>query len=210
MIEMDEMKDVIEKVEKKLIASSQVYAGMNYIAWTVVLAVYQLILLGVYFNKGAYEWLWTHTIYAGIFMGLFWGISALFIAYINVTLWKKTKHLMQRNKKNGKGAEITMIAGWVIAGILFGVLPMMIYEPWSAAFSFLLFIISGNSGIAIGFRDYKATMPVITSLIAIPFIIVESIDASWFIAIQFVTVGYALSTILYLWNTFTLVNNDAK
>ena len=206
---MDEMKDVIEKVERKLMASSNVYAGMNYIAWTGVLSAYQLILLSVYFT-GAYEWFWAHTIYASIFMGLFWGISALFIAYVNATLWKKTKHLMRRNKKNGKGAEITMIAGWIIAGILFGILPVMIHEPWSAAFSFLLFIISGNSGIAMGFRDYRATMPVITSLIAIPFILIDSVNASWLIAIQFVTVGYALSTILYLWNTFTLVNNDVE
>ena len=205
---MEEMKNVLEKVEKKLIASSQVYAGMNYIAWTIVLSVYQLIFLGVYFNRGVYEWLWTHPIYEGIIMGLFWGISALFIVYVNVILWKKMKHLTQRNKKKEREEEITMIAGWIIAGILFGILPMIIHEPWSAAFSFLLFIISGNSGIAIGFRDYKATMPVITSLIAIPFTIVGSIDASWFIAIQFVTVGYALSTILYLWNTFKLVGEE--
>jgi len=206
---MDEMKGVIEKVERKLMASSNVYAGMNYIAWTVVLSTYQLILLNVYFT-GAYEWLWTHAIYAGIFMGLFWGISFLFIAYVNMILWKKTKHLTRRNKKKEKGAHMTMIAGWIIAGILFGILPVMIHKPWGTALSFLLFIISGNSGIAMGFRDYKATMPVITSLIAIPFILIDSVDASWLIAVQFVTVGYALSTILYLWNTFTLVNNDAE
>ncbi len=186
------MKDVLERVERKLIIMGDVYGAINYLGWTIVLGVYMLLYVLIY----AYE----IKVNYGIIMGIFWSLGMAFIIYLNAVVWKKIKQLRLESAR----IKVREFWGWVVGLVLWFLIPMVIHEDWSLALGFLLFIIGGNLGLALSFKDYRSTPPVITSLLAIPLVTGVSFDFTWAIAVLFANVGYAISAMLYLLSSFSL------
>ena len=203
VMQMEGMKEVIEKIEKKLIASSKIYAAMNYGIWAAILIIYEIMFVPLFIYKPTEVWFSTHPPYAGIMVGVFWTIAIGFLVYVNKIAWKKMKQL--NVEKSSKYNSHPMIIGWVIAAVFFVLPSLLIHASWAYSLGFLLFIITGNIGIYICCRNYESFASIASAIIAIPFIFFVSLDMAWFLAIGFVAGGYAISTMLYLWSTFRLV-----
>ncbi len=194
---MEEMVEALERIEKKLIASSDVYGALNYASWTIILGVYLALCTIIYSCCRTTEHFWYIT-------GVFWALAFVFIFYINALVWKKVRHLREYHRK---GIWSIMILGWIIGGIIWTILPVL-WNPQSSILGFLIFIICGNMGISIAIRDYRPLMPVITSALATLMVIWGNTGQGymgWSLGTEFVLVGYSLSTLLYLWSAFTLV-----
>ncbi len=202
---MEGMKEVIEKIEKKLIASSKIYAAMNYGIWAVILIIYEVIYVPLIIYKPTEAWFTAHPPYAGVIIGVFWTVAVIFLVYVNVIAWKKIKQL--KVEMVSKSRRHSIIVGWVVGAAFFW-LPMLIHASWASSLGFLLFIISGNIGIYLCCRNYESFATIFSAIIAIPFIFFASLDMAWFLAVGFVAGGYAISTMLYLWSTFKLVGEQ--
>ncbi len=196
---MESMENVLKRIEKKIISSGNIYGAMNYSVWTIILGVYLIIESSFY--------LYAKNSVGGWLYGVFWGIAFAIVIYINAIVWKKSKHLRITGKSRGYG-HIAMFSGWVIGGILWFTLPFLISSPWIYVLGFLTFISCGNAGITLGIRDYRASIPIITSLISIPLLPRNAGYFAWSMAVEFVLIGYAISALLYMWGAFTLVGEE--
>jgi len=196
---MENMENVLEKIERKIISSGNVYGAMNYSVWTIILAAYLIVNTALY--------LYSKDTVGGWIYGVFWGIAFAIVIYINAIVWKKAEHLRMSGKSGGYG-HIAMFVGWIVGGILWFTLPLIINDPWIYVVGFLIFISCGNAGIAVGVRDYRPSMPIITSLISIPLLPRGAGYFAWSMAVEFVLIGYVISALLYMWGAFTLVGEE--
>ncbi len=198
-MKMESMENVLEKIERKIISSGNVYGAMNYTVWTIILAAYLIVNTALY--------IYAENSVGGWIYGVFWSVALAIVIYINAIVWKKAEHL-RMSGKGGKYRHIVMSAGWIIGGLLWFTLPLILSDPWIYVVGFLIFIICGNAGIALGVRDYRASMPIVTSLISIPLLPRNAGYFAWSMAVEFVLIGYVISALLYMWGAFTLIGEE--
>ena len=196
---IDDMENVLKRIEKKIISSENIYGAMNYAVWTIILSAYLITesILYMYVKSSVGGWIY----------GVFWGMAFAIVIYINAILWKKSKQLGIVSK-NENHAHIIMFLGWLVGGVLWSLISFITSDPWVYVAGFLIFISCGNAGIAFSIRDYRASMPIITSLISIPLLPRSAGYIAWTMAVEFVLIGYAISALLYMWAAFTLAGEN--
>ncbi|AMM54016.1 hypothetical protein [Pyrococcus kukulkanii] len=134
MEEVRELKNVLERVEKKLIASYHVYTALIYSAWLLVMGGYLLL------NYLNFQWL-----------GAYWGISIFGI--ILLTIHVHNRYLRERS------GEFKLGYAWIIAWILGGVSWGLLF-PGPQGLAFMVSL--GHIGMFISFGDYPFLIPVLT------------------------------------------------
>jgi|GEM_PF-3598772 hypothetical protein len=180
MSDVREMRKVLQRVESKLVASREIYAGIQYTSWVAILSMYVALytLLGSKFTEGP-------------IMGVFWAGALALIIYVNMVVWKKMGHLSGR-------AVMGAWAGWVIGVAFWFILP--------PAMGFLAFIALGNLWMSVATRDYRMAIPAVASIGAMP--LVQATAEPWLMAVGFVMFGYAITSLLYMLGAFKLAGEE--
>ncbi|MFA4647201.1 hypothetical protein P8X24_08130 [Pyrococcus kukulkanii] len=135
MEEVRELKNVLERVEKKLIASYHVYTALIYSAWLLVMGGYLLL------DYLHFQWL-----------GVYWIISIFGIILL-------TTHVYNRYMKGEQSSSSKLDYVWIIAWILGGASWGLLF-PGPQGLAFMISL--GHMGMFISFRDYSFLIPVLT------------------------------------------------
>lgn len=147
MEEVKELKDVLEKVEGKLIAAGKMYGAMNFGAWLCVMLFYYVLV-------GLFDIPWQFNL-------VYWP-AGLFVA-ISFTgrAWRMFKRLGEVTGEKveiSKSGGVLVLASWVAAVIIgWGILPRLglgVNGEASSAMGLLTFVTLGVLGMWLVFAKY--------------------------------------------------------
>ncbi|AMQ18761.1 hypothetical protein A0127_06035 [Thermococcus peptonophilus] len=130
MEEVRELKDVLEKVEGRLIAAGKMYAAMNFTGFLAVMTLFYVVLR--FFNGGS------------AFSVSYWTVATIVMITFTSKVWKRIVTVSGIKRGSGKKVGLKIAGAWVIGAALGWVLiPSLnpgINEEASLAVGFLSFI----------------------------------------------------------------------
>ena len=199
MEEVKELKDMLERVERKLIAAQYMYGAMWFTAF--------LVAMGLYYVLGAILG------FSGIFSAIYWIGAFVFIGWIGTMIGKRLEALLRAQEKREGSSYSPIFLSWIVGAIIgWGIVPRLnlgITEEASVAAGSLTFIFLGVFGmwltsIKAGIVD-KAMIPAyLLPALGIPIVLgMEKGAIIW--AGFLVTTGYALTSLLYLYFAFKVI-----
>ena len=116
MEDVKELKDVLEKVEGKLVAAGKVYSAMNFAFWLTVMTIYY-VLEGVVNMRGGAS-------------AVYWGGAILIGIPLTIRIWRRLERLCAafhpgaRRAGRGTAAQITL--AWILGSVIgFFIIPSM-------------------------------------------------------------------------------------
>lgn len=202
MEEVRELKDVLERVEGRLIAAGKMYGAMNFGAWLSVMLFYYTII-------GVFKPSWQFNL-------VYWPVA--FIAAMGFTgkVWRRLQRL---GRVTGRKAEVSTTGGilitlaWITGIVLgWGVIPGMhlgVNAEASMAVGFLSFIAFSVFAMWLVFAKYGGIEREIVPAFLIPAMGVpvargmESGAMAW--AGFLVGLGFSLAVLLYIYSAFKAI-----
>ncbi|AAL81213.1 hypothetical protein PFDSM3638_05455 [Pyrococcus furiosus DSM 3638] len=130
-----ELKEVLDKVEKKLMATFHIYTALIYSAWLAGMGGYLL----VFFLAPKYT-------------GIYWPITIALIILVTVKVYNKYLKVEASEGKVSYG----WIIGWIIGGVAFGLL--------GDARGLASMIALGHLGMYMSFRENSMLIPLLVIL----------------------------------------------
>ncbi len=196
---MSELEEVLKKVENKLILSRKVYAALTYQVWIVIMAGYYLLIGVIESNYFVYT-------------AIYWVIGFIIYFIISGMIIKRIKSLWG-NSKSSRKHIIGISLSWIIASVIgwFAVPNCLLsagLEYFQAlAIGLLSFISLANLGMIISVKiSYHKFEPemypgTLIPALSIPLILYVDVNPMYYAGMA-VVVGYGLTVVLYLYNTF--------
>ena len=190
--EISELKDILERVENKLIAAGKMYGAMNFSVWLGVMSLYYIIM-------GILSLPWQFNI-------IYWPLAFIVAMYFTGRVWKSYVRLAGISENSWKeGAEI--MAVWV-AGIILGwvAVPLLLNrsvdtEIGVALLTFITLSVGGMFAL-IGEREMIPAFAI--PGILIPFVY-NSTSGATVLAAFGVTLGFSLTILWYLYSAFRAI-----
>jgi len=194
---MEMMKDILERVEKKMIMGGKIYSAMSFQFWVVVLAGYYVISYAI---KDY-----------GITTMVYWTSAGIFFIYLMRKIWKKIVQLYEA-KRSYRGIEVVtwLIAAFVGWFLIPWILQTKIGFLVSLAIGLLSFIFLGIIGMLLTYhlitkRWEKELLPgAFIPLILMPLLFFISIDLMYY-AGMIVVLAYGITVFLYLYDAFKYI-----
>ncbi|ADT84896.1 hypothetical protein [Thermococcus barophilus] len=197
MKEIEELKNMLGKVEGKLIAAAKMYAAMNFSFWLFIMAGFYVLLELVNFK--------------GIGLALYWMAAIVIGIPFTIKLWSRVERL-QKIQQTGKKRKIVgaMIAiPWIVGSIIgWMIIPSMqiaLNAEARLAVGFLSFIgISiGGMWLVVG-REFEMVPAFLIPLCSIP--VVWNMEEGAMIWAGFVvTASYSITVFWYLYSAFKAI-----
>lgn len=202
---MEELKEVLERVEGKLIAAEKIYLALQFQVWVVIMTFYYLIigpLKTVPWQLAA----------------VYWTLALVVFAYFTGLVWKKLSMLyLASNKtlKTSRAFGASMALSWVVGAIVGGIL-IPKYTPFDTspqsklAVGYLTFIGLAVFGMFITFMHFakkveKEMIPAfLVPGLAIP-IIPKIAEGAMAYAGFAVALGFTLTVFAYIYNAFKIL-----
>ena len=201
MNDVKELKDVLSRIEGKLIAASKMYSALNFAMWEGVMVLYY-IFLGIY-NLAPWE------------TALYWIVAFAVAMYFSGIVWKRLDLLEKSVKKEYKGNHAGVFVGlsWGIGALLgWWIIHMMhlgVNEESSMAIGFLSFIAISVFGMWLTFtlynlRSFEMLPAFVVPVLGIPFVM-NLQNGSMVLGGFFVAFGFTLTIVWYLYNAFRVI-----
>ncbi len=195
MSDVSELKDMLEKIEGKIIAAGKIYAAMYFAYWLVAMIGYYLILP---FSQ-------SHVLLLSV---IYWPVAVLVSFFVG---WKSSMRMKEIEKnKSSKLLGILIFVSWSIGAFVgWSVLPSMsmgINDEASLAMGFLSFIGISILGMWLSFELFKMkSREMIPSFIfafaGVP--VAMNIHAGAMLwAGYMVAMGFSITVLLYLYSAF--------
>ena len=201
MSDMSELRDVLNRIEAKLVAAGKMYSALNFAIWEAVMILYYL--LSAFFGLGGWE------------SAVYW-IAAFGVAmYFSMRIWKRLRAIELAGEQKRSTDALGMLTGmsWGI-GALIG----WFIVPWlnlggsrdmSLAIGLLSFITVSVLGMWVSFlayrvRDHEMIPSFLIPALGIPAIFCVS-SAAIVVGGFFVALGFTLTVILYLYSAFRVI-----
>ncbi|WP_048148595.1 hypothetical protein [Palaeococcus ferrophilus] len=202
MEDVKELKDVLERVEGKLIAAGKMYGAMNFGAWLSVMLFYYLLM-------GLFNVSWKFSL-------IYWPIAFVVATSFTARVWMRVKRI---GKVTGKELETSRTGAVLVAlswtaGIVIGwiVVPKMnlgVTSDASIAVGFLTFITLSIFGMWLVFAKYggaeREMLPAfLLPAMGIPFARgMESGALLW--ASFLVALGFSITILWYIYSAFRAI-----
>ncbi|HDZ36340.1 MAG TPA: hypothetical protein ENH81_05460 [Thermococcus sp.] len=202
MKEVRELKEVLERVEGKLIAAGKMYGAMNFGVWLVTMLLYYVIL-------GVFDFPWQFNL-------LYWPLAFIAATSFTGRAWERFKRLGKaagREIKTSKTDRILVMAPWAVGIIIgWGIIPRLgigISKDAALAVGFLSFIALAVFGMWLVFARYGGAEREITPSFLIPAAgipVVWNMESGAIVWAGFVVALSFASTILwYLYSAFKAI-----
>lgn len=199
---MEELKEVLERVEEKLIAAGKIYSALQFQVWVVIMTLYYLII-------GPLKTIpWQLT-------AVYWILAFAVFAYFTSLIWKRLSMLYLASDKTLKtsqafGASIAL--SWIVGAIVGWTLipkylPFDISPQSKLAVGYLTFISLAVFGMFITFMHFakkveKEMIPAfLVPALAIPIILKIAVSTMAYAGFV-VALGFALTVLAYIYNAF--------
>jgi hypothetical protein len=203
MEDVKELKDVLERVEGKLIAAEKMYSAMNFALWLSVMAFYYL-LNGLVTLRGP------------VSLG-YWMVAIALAVPLTIKIWNRLKGLYStfypNSRRNGRKIVILVALPWVVGSAVgWWVIPSMTSIGVNAdarfGVGFLSFIGISLLGqwlvMTRGRCEFEMVPSFILPLLAIPIVWnMKSGTITW--ASFVVTTGFSLTILWYLYSAFRAI-----
>ncbi|AEH24037.1 hypothetical protein [Pyrococcus yayanosii] len=202
MEEVRELKEVLERVEGKLIAAGKIYAAINFAFWLLVMAIYYVVI-GLTELPG-----WAN--------GLYWGSAVVVAIFFIGKVWGRFVKLYRAVEKGGEIGRawiLPIVASWMIGSVIgWGIIPrtsMAVNETARLAVGFLTFIgisLLGQWLVLTGghWREREMIPSFLLPLLAVP--IAWKMENGAIVWAGFVvTVGFTATVLLYLYSAFRAI-----
>ncbi len=204
MEDVRELKEVLERVEGKLIAAEKIYGAMNFALWLSVMAIFY-VLTGIGKMHG-----WVSPIY--------WGMAILIAIPITVKIWRQLKRLYSTfypSIAEMESRRIALLIGlsWAIGSVVgWVIVPSITWIGINAdarlGVGFLSFIGISLLGQWIvmthGRGEYEMIPSFLFPFLALPIAWNMKIGAMTWAGFA-VTAGFSLTILLYLYSAFKAI-----
>ena len=201
--QMDELREVLERIEEKLISAGKIYSAIQFQIWLVAMVLYYLIIGPL----STVPWQLT---------AAYWILAFIVFAYFSSKIWRRLVNLFRSYGKAtgsspsfGLGITLSWIAGSVIGWVL---IPSLVSAPLnplqSVAIGFLTFISISVFGMFLTFLYFAKSLEsemipaFLIPAAAIPVVWLGSVQASMVYAGFIVTFAFSLTVIAYLLSAF--------
>ncbi|WP_297070307.1 hypothetical protein [Thermococcus sp.] len=116
MEDVRELKDVLERVEERIIAAGKVYSAMNFAFWLTVMMVYY-VLEGVVNMRGKAS-------------AVYWGGAILLGIPLTIRIWRRLERLCAAfhpgARRAGRGIATQIALAWILGSVIgFFIIPSM-------------------------------------------------------------------------------------
>jgi len=198
MEEVRELKNVLEKVEGKIIAAEKIYAALNFGVWLVVMSVFFVLLRAVELGRAG--------------TALYWGAAMGVGIYASARLWKRVATIRGTpggGKKTGAGIALSWVMGSIVGWFVIpSVSTIGVSEDARFGVGFLVFIGLSLLGewLVIGrkSREYEMIPSFLLPLLGIPAAWnIEKAAILW--AGFLVAASYSITITLYLYSAFKAI-----
>ena len=202
MEDVKELKDVLERVEGKLIAAGKMYGAMSFGAWLSVMLFYYVLM-------GLFGLSWRFSL-------IYWPVA--FVAAMTFTgrVWERLKRLGKvtgREMKTSRTGAILVALSWT-AGITLGwvIVPGMnlgVTPDASLAVGFLTFIAVSIFGMWLVFARYGEAEREIVPAFLLPALgipLARGMESGAMLWVSFlVALGFSITILWYLYSAFRAI-----
>ena len=202
MEEVKELKDVLERVEGKLIAAGKMYGAMNFGVWLSVMLLYYVIM-------GIFNFPWRFSL-------VYWPVAFVVAMTFTGRVWQRLKRL---GRVTGREAELSASGGILIAlswvtGMVVGwlIVPRMnlgVNVDANIAMGFLSFIALSVFAMWLVFAKYGEIEREIVPAFLLPALgipIAGRMEAGAMLwAGILVGLGFSLTVLLYIYSAFRAI-----
>ncbi len=203
MEDVKELKDVLERVEGKLIAAEKMYSAMNFALWLSVMAFYYL-LNGLVTLRGP------------VSLG-YWMVAIVLAVPLTIKIWNRLKGLYStfypNSRRNGRKIAVLVTLPWVVGSAVgWWLIPSITSIGVSAdarlGVGFLSFIGISLLGqwlvMTQGRCEFEMMPSFILPLLAIP--IAWNMNSGTITWVSFVVAtGFSLTILWYLYSAFRAI-----
>ncbi|NPA74636.1 MAG: hypothetical protein GXO25_00970 [Euryarchaeota archaeon] len=199
MNEVNDLKDVLDRIEGKLIAASKIYSAMNFAVWGAVMLLYYV--LGAFVGFGT------------VFTIIYWSAGAAVAFWSTSYVWSRMKALWTKDgSENGCGRSmgVLIFLSW-IAGSAIGwwLIPSMVPLNCATEIGLLSFIAISVFGMWLVMELYGAKEREMLPAFLVPIAGIFSIalvqEKTMLIAGVIIALGFLLTIILYLYSAFRAI-----
>ncbi len=205
MDDVKELKDVLDRIEKKLIAASKMYNAMNFAIWLVVVTLFY-VLMPLPGNGSAFlRW----------FVAIYWFSAVVIVLIFQRKTWKMVYRLKkERDEGNIRRFGIFVSTSWIVGAIIGWVLiPQMGISTDSDinfAIGFLSFIAISVFGMWVSMmKYYRMEIEIIPAFlipaIGIPITVFMNQGVVWFWSGLVVALGYSITALWELYSAFRTI-----
>jgi hypothetical protein len=194
MEEVTELRNVLERVEGKLIASRKIHGALNFAVWLAVMTGYYVLVVPV--GGGYVESL------------LYWLVGALVAIYVTKRVWERYLAVLILETGRDSGVGIKILLSWAVGSTVgWGIIPRLgltANTNETVALSILSFLAISLAGqmLATGDREEIPAF-LVPALGTIPAVKMGDTAPLW--AGFVVALGFSLTIILYLHSAFKAI-----
>ena len=197
MNDVKDLKDVLEKVEKKIMAAGKIYGAMNFAFWLIAMLGYYVLA--------------PFMSYSPIFTGIYWPLAFTVGIFFVVKITKMIAKVERESSSRGFGAMIGI--SWVVgAAVGWFFVPSMnvgANDMASMAMGFLSFISISIFGMWLSFIKYKISAEemipsFLIPAIGIPIAMIMKTDAMLWAGFL-VAIAFSVTILWYLYSAFKYV-----
>jgi len=158
MEDVRELKNVLERVEAKLMSAEKMYSAMNFSIWLSV-------MLGFYLLMGL-------TDFSTLGIAVYWVTAGIIAFVFSIKIWKRFTALLKASGARSKNFSYLTAIPWIL-GVIIGwiVIPKLnlgVHEMSSLAVGFLSFISISVFGMWLLFETHGAEEKEMIPAFAIP------------------------------------------
>ena len=201
MGDVEDLKEVLNRIEGKLIAASKVYSALNFAMWEGIMILYYLIIAHVDLES----WM----------SALYWVVAFSVAMYFTFRIWKRLEALDRKRDTNRTSDRVGMLTGlsWGIGALLgWFVIPMLnlgVNREASLAIGLLSFISISVFGMWLTFNAHKIRDAEMIPAFLVPVIGIISVHArdsgAMLVGGLFIALGFTLTVMWYLYSAFRAI-----
>ncbi|NJE54429.1 hypothetical protein [Thermococcus sp. 21S9] len=194
MEEFRELRNVLERVESKLLASRKIYGALNFAVWLAVMTGYYVLVVPM---EGGY-----------VESLLYWLVGAIVAIYVTKRVWERYIAVLVSETGEKSGIGLKILLSWAVGSTIgWGIIPRLgltTNTNETVAISILSFLAISLAGqtLATGDREEIPAF-LVPALGTIPAVKMGNTAPLW--AGFVVALGFSLTIILYLHSAFKAI-----
>ncbi|WP_456422261.1 hypothetical protein [Thermococcus sp.] len=193
MQEVRELKNVLERVEGKLVVAEKAYAALNFAVWLTIMAGYYIML--PFTGSGR-----------AVSMA-YWLTGGSIGVYFTGRVWKRYLNLTARNRRGGKRKGARIALSWLIGSVTGWIVVPAVAKVGGdtlIGLSLLTFISVSLFGQTLTIGDRESIPSFLIPAIAVPFLFGLHSGASTWAGFVIAT-GFGMTIVLYLHSAFKVI-----
>jgi hypothetical protein len=201
MEEVAHLREVLDKIESKLLAASKIYSALQFQLWVVIMTLYYIFTS---FMKNV-PWHFT---------ALYWSVGFVIFIYLSGLIWKRLRNLQDtagKSMKNPAAFGWSIAASW-ITGSLVGwlLVPYLLgsaYPQVAVGIGYLVFISISVLGMFLTILHFEGRVErEMVPAFLIPLLGIAGIGVMqvhpMIYAGFFVALGFSITVVLYIYMAF--------